>query len=251
MKTSWVKQTGNRTEYVDVHFNSVVVGHNYGTGMSDIAGSCTHEEFLNGRFQGLVAERFGDEVLAEVILAVKSTGENPEHNKKRDEIRQLLDFLETIPEDPALRNLHRHQDTISGRDIYGNISGYKSMIESDTTVFIFEGTRGEIRHKREPGKIVFKLNFFCTCCVENHDVYYMTGSEHFHVVSPEGKILFTTQKEKLEDEKFGSYLRIGNVYKNGGIIFFSYRWFYGDRNPGLIRYEQRKGLAGRVEIDEE
>ena len=45
----------------------MIVGHHYGTGMSDIAGAASYQEFLNGRFQDLILGSFGQGILDEVI----------------------------------------------------------------------------------------------------------------------------------------------------------------------------------------
>ena len=72
MKKSWEITTGKRTDYFDIHPDKVIAGHHYGTGMTDIAGVATHEEFLQGRFQSLLEDAFGGELLDEMIAAVEA-----------------------------------------------------------------------------------------------------------------------------------------------------------------------------------
>jgi hypothetical protein len=75
MRKSWEKNSGIYHFYIDVYPGNVVVGHDCGTGQSDIAGECTHAEFLAGRFHGLIVDRFGPDVLQEVIRVVNN--QNP------------------------------------------------------------------------------------------------------------------------------------------------------------------------------
>ena len=71
-KTSWEVTRSGRCHYVDVHAKHVIVGSHCGTGQSDNAGRCTHEQFLDGRFQDIVEREHGTDVLDEVIQAVKA-----------------------------------------------------------------------------------------------------------------------------------------------------------------------------------
>ena len=93
MNTSWEHIDGKRTEYVDVNYHQVIVGHHYGTGMSDIAGACSHQKFLEGEYHGLIIERFGEDLLKEVIYAVENSHKNPEHNRNRDGDKRILAFF--------------------------------------------------------------------------------------------------------------------------------------------------------------
>ena len=97
MKKSWVKISGRRTDYLDIHFYEVVIGNHYGTGMSDSAGACSHKEFLAGRFHDLILEVFGQDVLDEAIKVVNliREGKVPEFQKRKEEILEHKFFLET------------------------------------------------------------------------------------------------------------------------------------------------------------
>ena len=246
MKTSWQETKGKRTIYIDVHYNEVVVGHHYGTGMTDNAGACSHQEFLEGRFQGLIEERFGKEVLNEVLYAVEHSHENPEHNAHRKKISKIKKFIDDILIDDTLRNLYKHPDTINGFMTYGNRKGYKSYIESDNTSLTYESTKGVIENKQSGEKIKLTFEFHATSCVELHDYYFLTGNDNFYVISPQGAIIFTTERE-LEEAIFGYQVRIDRVFRNKETIFFSYWAFDREAIPrGLIKYELNKGLTGRT-----
>ena len=51
--------------------------------MSDVAGVCSHEEFLAGEFQSLITGRFGNAILNDVVEAVWMSPQNPDHREKR------------------------------------------------------------------------------------------------------------------------------------------------------------------------
>ncbi|MBN1698542.1 MAG: hypothetical protein JW881_13590 [Spirochaetales bacterium] len=245
MKTSWEKQTGKRTDYVDVRYNNVVVGHHYQTGMTDAAGTCTHEEFLKGTFQDLIVERFGPGVLEEVIHAVEHSFDNPEHIKKREDIFLLRRFIEQFPVYPNLASLVKKPGTINGADVYGNLGGYKSRIESDTTAMTFESTKCEIEIKKTGKTTRITLPFHLSRCVELHDRYYVIGGDNFHVISHEGTVLFTTDDGGL---LFGYTLRFGNVFRNLTAVIATYRWFDGDYPDGCLSYEHGRGFTGRADL---
>jgi hypothetical protein len=106
-----------------------------------------------------------------------------------------------------------------------------------------------LTHKETGKEIALEFNFFATCCVEYQDYYFLTGNNNFHVLSPEGKIIYTTER-KYEDAIFGYAVRISRVYRNLATIFFSYWAFDKGMNPsGLIKYVLGKGLTSRIEIN--
>lgn len=246
MKTSWEKMEGRRTDYIDVHYNEVVVGYHYGTGMSDNGGACSHQEFLKGEFQGLILERFGQEILDEVINAVKNTHQNPDHNQKRAKIKRIKDYIEAIPIDNSMNMLLKHPDTIDGFNTYGNRGGYNSYIESDDTYLTYQSTQAILKSKHTDKKIKLNFDFHISACVELHDYYYLIGNDNFHVLSSEGKIIFTTEAVTFDEIIFGYEVRINRVFRNGELIFFSYWAFDSENIPsGLIRYKLGKGLIAR------
>ena len=247
MKTSWEKTEGKRTEYIDVHYHEVVVGHHYGTGMSDIAGACSHKEFIEGRFHSLIVERFGEDVLDEVIFAVNNSYKNSEHNKHRDEDQRILSFFNSIPTDPSLEGLISQPDTENGHDNIGNAGGKKTILKNEKATFTFTSTRGYIEPAGKE-KISIKFNGYGESSVMLNDHFFLL-SDDFVVISPEGEILFTTYEPDRDIAFFGSTIRMGWVYKNKDIIFFSYRWFNNNYPRGIIKYQLEEGLTGRWELE--
>jgi hypothetical protein len=72
VQTNWlvIDQPTGRNSYVNLYPGEVEIGSHYGSGMTDHAGRCTMAEFLKGRFQDVIRNELGEEVLAEVIQAV-------------------------------------------------------------------------------------------------------------------------------------------------------------------------------------
>ena len=70
-RRSWSKPRKPRGEsYLQLTPRQVIVGAHSGSGMTDSAGSCSHEAFLQGRFHDVVLAEFGASVLAEVLQAL-------------------------------------------------------------------------------------------------------------------------------------------------------------------------------------
>ncbi len=253
LKTSWEKKDGRLTEYVYVTYKEVVVGHNYGTGMSDMAGAASYKEFLNGRFQDLILETFGQKILDEVINVVKLSmkGKLPEFQNRKREVLEKRFFIETIPLDESLKdldNLDKNPETISGYKAYGNAGGYKTIVKSDNLTLVVDSQKGYLEDRN--GKCIhFTLNGHCSGVVELEDYFYIIHSDNFAVISPQGEVIFDTWNIKFDptEHMFGYGVRISNVFKNKKTIFFRYRFFNLDYPPGLIKFELKKGFTGRWE----
>ncbi len=69
---SWEKKKGNITFYIHLYDNKIVSGSHAGSGHTDVAGSCSVEEFLSGRFHDIIINDFSKKVLKEVISTVKA-----------------------------------------------------------------------------------------------------------------------------------------------------------------------------------
>ncbi|MBD3338804.1 MAG: hypothetical protein GF353_06840 [Candidatus Lokiarchaeota archaeon] len=243
----WERYKGRQHYYVYVTYKEVVVGHDYGTGMSDSAGACSHQDFLDGKFQGLIFERFGQDTLTEVIYAVNNTYKNPDHMEKRKEIARLKNYLDNIPPNPSLRNLINKGDTKNGFRNYGNAGGYKTIVFSDSCKIVYESSEGYIELDNGERYIFTLLGHGSACVALDNHFYVIDGD--FNVISPKGKIVFSTFREDYKKRIFGSHLRIGNVFRYNDIIFFSYNWFNNDFSPGLIKYELNKGLVGQCDLE--
>ncbi len=251
MKTSWEIVNNGRTNYVYVERNQVVVGSHYGSGMTDNAGTCTHKEFLEGRFQNLIYQDFGQEVLDEVIKAVKKAPIYPEFQKQQRKIQGMKDFLDSIPINERLKDFINDTKTINGYSFYGNQGGYKTLIKSYTVTLFYDSTRGYVERKNKK-RIPLKFDFHASDVVELNDHFYLIGDSNLIVLSPEGIILYDSHQERIKNNPketiFGSWLRLNRVYKNGTTIFTSYWWFNNEYNNGLLKFELNKGFTGHYEI---
>jgi len=67
---NWEMRSGRTFHYLQVSRQYVTVGHHDGSKESDVAGSCTLDDFVNGVYQDLVVRTFGDEILNEVLTVV-------------------------------------------------------------------------------------------------------------------------------------------------------------------------------------
>ena len=243
MKTSWEKVTGRRTSYVIVNYNNVVVGHHYGTGMTDAAGTCSHEAFLEGEFQGLIKEAFGEEVLAQVISAVTGSPADPAHNKDREDVAILRAFLDGIPPDPSLETLIRQPGRMDGREYMKKIND-ETIVESRTTVLANRGRECRMK-KKESGETLLVLDdFYLSGCVARNGRYYAISGDNFYVITPEKGIIFTTHPPAF---LYGYKLRFSNVAMNGEAILVYFWWVTADYPPGWLRHEDDKGFTGRIE----
>jgi|GEM_PF-6119979 len=114
----WSKSNGRGQRYVRVDAYEVVVGEHFGSGHSDNAGTCSHAEFLAGRFQDLIRDDHSARTLAEVVAAVRGAGEAAEFQRARAEGTGLAAAWAAIPEDPSLTALLKSVDD-RGMDHYG------------------------------------------------------------------------------------------------------------------------------------
>ncbi|NHI92924.1 MAG: hypothetical protein EAX96_10520 [Candidatus Lokiarchaeota archaeon] len=251
MKTSWEKREGKKINYLDVTRTEVVVGHHYGGGMSDIAGSCSHKEFLEGRFQNLILERFGEAVLKEALRAVKKASIYPPFLMQKKEIKQRLEFLEAISLDETLKKKYCEPDLINGFSNYGNQGQYKTLIKSDSVTLFYEGARGYVQ-KISQQQVPIELPGHASAVIELNDYFYIVVDQNLVVLNPEGQIVYNSTQEHIKENIhvsiFGSYLRINNIFRWGETVFISYWWFNREFNDGLLKFELGKGFTRRYEI---
>ena len=68
---SWEKTKGKEVNYFYLHTHQVVIGNHYGSGQTDNAGTSSIKKFIEGQFQDLIIEKFGNTVLEEILLLIK------------------------------------------------------------------------------------------------------------------------------------------------------------------------------------
>jgi len=102
MAHSWERTEGRRVHYAQLTAREVIVGSHAGSGHTDDAGSCTHEEFLAGRFHDVVRASLGAEALAELLAAVRAAPDDPAFAATLGEVVKLRRMLAAIPQEPSL-----------------------------------------------------------------------------------------------------------------------------------------------------
>ena len=68
--TYWERTRDGTTYYVSIEATQVLVGEHSGSGHSDNAGTCSHAEFVAGRWHAHVKANLGSGVLSEVLAAL-------------------------------------------------------------------------------------------------------------------------------------------------------------------------------------
>ena len=76
MKKSWEKIKGKEVNYLQLFDNKIVVGSHMGNGHTDVAGSCTIEEFITGTYQDIIIDTFGKKILNELLQIIKKPNNN-------------------------------------------------------------------------------------------------------------------------------------------------------------------------------
>lgn len=68
--SSWEVTRGGVTYYVSIEATQIVVGDHRGSGHTDNAGTCSHAEFIAGRWHDHVKTNMGARILAEILAAL-------------------------------------------------------------------------------------------------------------------------------------------------------------------------------------
>lgn len=255
MKTNWSKTTGSRYDYVYVTREEVIVGHHYGSGQTDAGGACSHAEFLEGQFRGMVAERFGEAVLAEVDAAIAAAGANPHFERQREEIARLRAYLAQFPVDETIARLHEREPDERGYLNYGNAGGYKTVVHAQSSTgagpatLTVESQAVAIEH--DGATVTLTLPGHCSGAVALGDYFCLLQGGAFTVLASTGEVVFDTYEADLAREVFGSTLRLRDITRVGDAVLVYYYWFHDyDGPPGILQYRRDEGFVGRWEVPE-
>jgi hypothetical protein len=216
-----------------VSVTAMEVVHASGTGHGELAGSCSHEEFLTGRLQDLVLRDFGPEILAEVLTRVRNAPDQAELRAERDRLKRMQHFLAAIPLDPTLQNLDQDPSTITGK-----VTGVRSASIS----LVIDGLGGHVQPDDEPDRQhPFRLIGDAYGAVERDDCFYLAAGHGYAVIGPQGQLL-----DASDPELFGTELRIRRVYRHHDRILFRWALALPPHYPkGLLAYALGKGFSGR------
>jgi hypothetical protein len=229
--------------YVVVTSEEVAVGQ--GVGLTDTAGGCTHEEFVQGRFHDVIREAFGDAALGEMVA--EATNEMRSPSPQRMEIGKRQAFLARIPMERGLVDKLRLADTENGSNQAFQSSVGWLELRSDMRTLTLQSERGltaMLTLAPDSPPLTIKLPWQCTAtdgAIVFCDHFYLAGGS-YAVVLPSGDV------DSRGAHLFGDALRINGVYRSGETILFRYAWFnYHDGPRGVLRYVASSGFVGRDE----
>lgn len=150
--TSWSKRKDRGEHYVRVETYRVVVGEHSGSGHTDMAGTCSHREFLDGRYQDIVRADHGEQVLQQVIAAIRGAGRNKQFTAEQKRVAATVAAWREIPLNPELSRLGATADE-RGMDHYDGKSA-KGFWLADV---LWEDHRDTIRATDRAGNVLFSV----------------------------------------------------------------------------------------------
>ncbi len=219
------------------------MGSHSGSGHTDAASTCSYASFLAGHFNAEILRIFGADILDDIRSSVRNAESDPLFAKKRHAERSLLDALSATPLDARLAGLLGSPPTEKGSLNYGNAGGYKTLLRSDTLTLTLERDAGFLTPHAGGEQINFQLPGFASDTVAWQDHFYTIVHSDIAIITPTGEVI--TEKNSI----FGDDLRIITVNRYKDVVFFAYRWFYGNHPRGWLQYEMGEGFTGRwVEI---
>ncbi len=240
VKTFWEKGP----DYCRVTAYEVVVGSNPGgSGHTDNAGACSHADFLKGQYQDLIRRNLGEDVLHEVIAAVKAMAQDPTFEQQRDEDAGYVVAWEKIPLNLLLKEWAAHPHD-RAMDHYAKEADHSTVLnlstgatlrlpfESDQGTLVLEdGTVAVIPERSGP--------------VLEHKGFFYNGDIHLTVYDFFGKRRFST-RDLEKSHGFGKDYRVVDVLRVDDHILAVYRTLM---NPLLSVVKQVMGERGYLEID--
>ncbi len=236
---NWEKQLDKTTHYIHIDHTSIVFGSTLGSGHTDNAASASYADFLDGRFHADIRHVFGETILEEVIAAVLNANTDPIFSTQNEKERALLETLNAIPLDARLARLVADPTVENGGLNYGNAGGYKTILKSDTLTLTYERDKGTLTPNAGGSPIDVSFPGHGSAAVALSDHFYIVVSDGLAILTPKGKVI------QPGPRLFGETLRIGYIYRYENVIFFSYRWFYGNHPKGWLQVDVGKGFTGR------
>ncbi len=234
---SW-KKDGH---YVDVGPYKVVVGYNPGkTGHTDNAGSVTHKEFLKGEYQDMVRRDFGEEVLQEIISAVRGARRsfikpNPETKVRRQEDKARLKAWKKIPVDARLARWAAEAEENAFKDNYGYGPDGTTLVTLEEGVTFQSGLGPE----RFDARFTFangttKEIHIMAMPALGHKGFLYLASNGMEIWNSKGEKVFdtgvTAQDGNMnETHGIGASYRLTNILRHGDDILVEYSNYWLDR----------------------
>lgn len=240
MKTFWEEGP----HYCQVTAYEVVVGSNAGgTGHTDNAGACSHADFLKGQYHDLIRENLGENVLQEVIAAVKATGKDPVFEQTRDGDAGYVVAWEKIPLNPKLKEWAEHPHD-RAMDHYAKEPDHSTVLNLSTGATLrlpFESDQGAL--VLEDGSVV-SIRERSGPVLEYKGFIYIADI-HLTVYDFFGKCRFST-RDWEKSHGFGNNYRIADMLRYEDHLIAVYRTLM---NPLLAVVKRVMGERGYLEID--
>jgi len=148
---SWSKRKDRGEHYIRLDAWTVVVGEHSGSGHTDFGGSCTHAEFLAGRYQDIGARDHGKRTLQEVIAAIRGAHADPTLQRERQRAEALLQAWDELPVDRTLLQAVEDPDD-RGMDHYHKAS---DAIAVRWAGYVWEQHRQAIRITDDSGAVTY------------------------------------------------------------------------------------------------
>lgn len=262
-KTSWEIGSSDHPYFIVIHPHEIVLGE--GLPPNDIGTSCSYAKFLAGEWQDHIRSYFGEQILQEVIQAVKLMPNTPEYQRFFDEDNHMLNYFKSIPLDESLAKFENN-DNIEERGFshYGYLKDFKSQsgivlksgteLKSDTVTLVYglfkslDGkslpmylAKGFLIDNKTQKERSIGVGLQPEEGIALHDIFYICDGQSFLVLNRDGKYLSQEWEMKL----FGSRIRIERVWRIGEVVCFHYRWFHENHPKGVLVFDVQKGAFGK------
>jgi hypothetical protein len=247
---TWDAPGGN---FCQLHVSHFIIGRSNGP-WDDNAGQCTNVEFMTGTFQKEVQSTFGKDVLNEIILLIKNSGENPIVIEERTKAYQIAELWKQIPINPDLKTTLENYDE-RGYDYYYKKEDYFIYFPQHG----LEISNNGIAHLTNKNKKVI-LSFSCSAAIFMDGYFYLAGNE-MSILDSEGNLIldsFSSHKEFKRDEniklpfkymkslELGDRIRLIDLYRKGKTVVCYYDNYFYENSPEVIKTVA--GQKGLLEI---
>jgi len=255
MKTSWEKTKSGRTDYCHVLIRRVELGSHHGSGQSDNAGFCTHQEFLEGRFQAEIRDIFSAGILRSVVAAVNWIGRQPDVIEHLQLEAKQLENWQKIPIEQSLNLIASEANEDGYRDNYGTGPNKTTVVHLTDKVKLVAGrnTKKSYLLKADGSKVVVPV---WSSPIIGHGGFAYCACSHLYIIDVNANFSFDTRSmTQSHGLGLGQRFRISNIIRKGDQVLAEYRshdWFEDPSSmevmgrSGLLQLEPKHGIVGRL-----
>jgi len=239
---SWETKKGGRTCYVQVTPYEVVVGSHSGSGHSDNAATCSHQELLDGTHQGTIRHEHGDRILQEVIAAVVASFEDPETLLRWTEEHAQAERWKALPTDERLRAFLEDPEE-RGISSYGKGEGpFVSFLTLGSVSLRVDGSHAVFTVPGRPPREHTLPGNHSALLVAGTRFY--VAAQHALIFDAFGDLVASTGPYE-ESLALARRLRISDVLRRGDEAVFLYRNFANEGAP----VDEVVGREGALRLD--